>query len=272
MNAPERFTKGRVYVRRELHDTFGGQRQGGISTPRNQPLIFIFTGSGGAAYGYADSRDQDGVFHYFGEGRVGHMEFRGGPRAIRDHARNEKELHLFEQAGRGRVRYVEEMLCTGFKPKQAPDRDGSMRSAIVFQLLPITGMEVDGSDEKQDDLSLSELAAAADADPAEESEPKDGVRKTYARSLALKRYVRTRAAGKCEGCGRNAPFLTTGGSPYLEAHHTLKRSDSGPGDRASVIALCPNCHSRVHYGDDGAAYNQALRDKLTQIETTSSSS
>ena len=31
------------YKRKELHDNFGGQRQGGISTPRNHPLIFIFT-------------------------------------------------------------------------------------------------------------------------------------------------------------------------------------------------------------------------------------
>ena len=34
---------GREYKRRELHDFYGGQRQGGISTPQKYPYIFIIT-------------------------------------------------------------------------------------------------------------------------------------------------------------------------------------------------------------------------------------
>ncbi len=39
------FEVGRVYNRRlEIHEPYGGQRQGGISTPRDWPFIFLFTG------------------------------------------------------------------------------------------------------------------------------------------------------------------------------------------------------------------------------------
>jgi hypothetical protein len=41
------FSPGQVYRRRDLHETFGGQRQGGISTPAKAPFIFLITGDSG---------------------------------------------------------------------------------------------------------------------------------------------------------------------------------------------------------------------------------
>ncbi|MGH2974687.1 MAG: HNH endonuclease, partial [Solirubrobacterales bacterium] len=79
-------------------------------------------------------------------------------------------------------------------------------------------------------------------------------------------YVRARADGFCEGCGQAAPFAARDGDPYLEPHHTRRRSDSGPGNRRTVIAVCPTCHSRVHYGIDGDAYNDGLIALLQEIE------
>ncbi len=49
------FEVGRTYDRRsEIHGPYGGQQQGGISTPKNQPLVFLFTGESGEQYGYKD--------------------------------------------------------------------------------------------------------------------------------------------------------------------------------------------------------------------------
>jgi 5-methylcytosine-specific restriction enzyme A len=269
VEAPDRFALGRVYRRSDLHDEYSGQRQGGISTPRQHPLIFIFTGTGGLAHGYADEWDADGVFHYFGEGRTGDMKFSGGNAAIRDHAENEKEIHLFEKAGNSGVRYLGEVVCSGYRWRTAEDSAGDERQAIVFQLARASGeLEQEAEVSPPVGASLADLAAAADADPTEESGPKDGLRKTYARSHALKSFVRARADGKCEGCGEDAPFRTKAEAPYLEAHHTNRLSDSGPGNRESVIALCPNCHSRVHYGADGEEFNDALKSKLAKMPTS----
>jgi hypothetical protein len=41
------FVPGKGYRRRELHEQYGGQRQGGISTPSDHPIIFLITGKSG---------------------------------------------------------------------------------------------------------------------------------------------------------------------------------------------------------------------------------
>jgi hypothetical protein len=49
------FEVGRVYDRRrEIHKPYGGQHQGGISTPRGRPFVLLFTSPTGEQYGYKD--------------------------------------------------------------------------------------------------------------------------------------------------------------------------------------------------------------------------
>ncbi len=49
------FTIDSEYRRSDLHQAYGGQRQGGISTPTAHPFIMLFTGKTGEDYGYADA-------------------------------------------------------------------------------------------------------------------------------------------------------------------------------------------------------------------------
>lgn len=55
------FVKGEVYRRRDLHALYGGQQQGGISTPSIHPIIFLFTSPLGEEYGYSDGWQKDGT-------------------------------------------------------------------------------------------------------------------------------------------------------------------------------------------------------------------
>jgi hypothetical protein len=126
---------GRLYRRRDLHAMYRGQEQGGICTPKDSPIIPLFSGQGGDLYGYKDYWDDDDTFHYFGEGQVGDMEFIRGNRAIRDHVASGKELHLFEAIGNGDVRYINQMTCIGYDyVSDVPDSAGQRRIAIVFKL------------------------------------------------------------------------------------------------------------------------------------------
>ena len=43
------------YKRKEIHDFYKGQRQGGISTPAKHPIIFLFPTQNGKDFGYEDS-------------------------------------------------------------------------------------------------------------------------------------------------------------------------------------------------------------------------
>ena len=70
----------------------------------------VFTGETGKEYGYQDEWSEDELFLYTGEGQLGDMSFVRGNLAIRDHADNGKDLHLFEYVRQGYVRYVGQMV------------------------------------------------------------------------------------------------------------------------------------------------------------------
>jgi HNH endonuclease len=113
--------------------------------------------------------------------------------------------------------------------------------------------------------SIDELFARALRD-ARPFASKKIIMATYrSRSSAVHHYVLARSNGYCEGCGEAAPFLTANNEPYLEPHHTVRLADEGPDHPASVIALCPTCHRRVHYSKDGDNFNKRLLAKLEKL-------
>jgi 5-methylcytosine-specific restriction enzyme A len=274
-DAPQ-FTIGQEYRRRDLHGTYGGQRQGGISTPQQFPIILLFTGESGERYGYGDTFQEDGTFWYTGEGQVGDMEMVRGNRAIRDHEANARGCISLSPLGLGWVRYVGEATYLGVHDAIAPDRNGTPRRALVFELaLGDNDPEAVVPDLRSDDerpgadlrgRSLAELRAAALAGAAATSTAVERRAIVRRRSEAVRIYVRQRAAGKCEGCGEPAPFLTPAKQPYLEPHHILRLADGGPDHPRWVAALCPTCHRRVHHGADGKEWNEAIADRIGQSE------
>ncbi|HZS60958.1 MAG TPA: EVE domain-containing protein [Gemmatimonadaceae bacterium] len=129
------FVVGQEYIRREIHDQYGGGRQGGISPSRRYPLVLLFTGKTGEQYGYNDGWDADGVFWYTGEGRIGDMTLTRGNLAIaKAHAEN-RRLLLFEQRRRGRVTFLGEFRCIAQREVQNLDQLQQARRAIQFGLL-----------------------------------------------------------------------------------------------------------------------------------------
>ena len=126
--------KGNEYKRKELHDFFGGQRQGGISTPKNHPYIFIISSKRGKDHGYVDGWiDENKYFLYTGEGQIGDMEFKGGNRAIRDHYENEKRILLFQETKKTFIEFKEELELIDYSFIQTLDSENTNRKAIQFK-------------------------------------------------------------------------------------------------------------------------------------------
>lgn len=130
------FQIDQVYKRRDLHEKYGGQQQGGISTPANHPFIFLFSSKSGKNYGYEDGWNANGHYLYTGEGQEGDMQFVRGNKAIRDHQKDGKSLYLFEYVDRGYVRFIGEMVCWKIHEKSGLDIKGRLRKMIVFELIP----------------------------------------------------------------------------------------------------------------------------------------
>lgn len=263
------FEIGRVYNRRlDIHARFGGQQQGGIITPAQHPVVIIITGEEGLEHGYADRYRADGVFEYFGEGQVGDMRLRAGNRAIAEHSIQGKGLLLFRNMPQG-LRFEGEMVCEGYHVERAPDRTGAERDAIVFELRALEAVvEKVEAEPAPSGVTLEQLRQLALTAAAESSQrPSSGKRNVYQRSRDVRNYVCARANGKCEGCSSPAPFVRSDGTPYLEPHHLRRLSDGGPDHPAHVIALCPNCHRRVHAGADRETYNAKLSASMATIES-----
>ncbi len=267
---------GEVYNRSvDIHATYRGQQQGGISTPADHPLVFLFTGSSGHAHGYVDGFDPEtGSYLYFGEGQSGDMEMIRGNRAIRDHQSDGKTMHLFSEHGSGTYKYMGEATYLNHFEQQAADTDGALRRAYVFELdlsdpglAGIATVVREPARPRYSGMSMAELRELAVSRASEDLPPKERRELVRHRSEAVKQYVLRRARGFCEGCGAPAPFKTKKNKPYLEPHHVRRIADGGPDDPHWVIALCPSCHRRVHHGMDGDEYNEMLKELLVKIES-----
>ena len=74
----------------------------------------------------------------------------------------------------------------------------------------------------------------------------------YERRPEVRAWILRESHGKCECCQGAAPFNRPDGSPYLEVHHAVPLAAGGPDTVDNAIAVCPNCHRRLHHGHDRA--------------------
>jgi hypothetical protein len=127
------------------------------------------------------------------------------------------------------------------------------------RLSPCGLCKPDGDDLKRSLRELDEQASAAATDSHVERQarlasalalPGMVIVKTavYLRNPDVVAEVLLRAAGKCERCGKPAPFIRRNGTPYLEVHHLKLLSQGGEDTVANAQAQCPNCHRESHFG------------------------
>ena len=79
------------------------------------------------------------------------------------------------------------------------------------------------------------------------------------RSGKVAAYVKERANGVCQLCNKPAPFYNKNGEPYLECHHIIWIAKGGADEPSNAVALCPNCHTKMHVLDDTADIDKLKR-------------
>lgn len=265
------FELGKEIRRRGIHEMYGGQQQGGMSTPSLHSIILLFTGEGGGQYGYEDKFNADGVYWYTGEGQTGDMQLVRANKALDEHKRSGKRVFLFEQVRKATVRFLSEVECVGHHYEPRPDRNGAMRKAIVFHLvfLPASDgqeqVEMRQNPNTGDVGKLASLRRRAIESQSTTLSVVERLAIVRRRAEAVRLYALERAKGTCEGCEKPAPFETRTG-PFLEVHHVFRVADGGPDHPSCVTALCPNCHREVHYGKAAHQLNGKLISFLCEKE------
>lgn len=96
------------------------------------------------------------------------------------------------------------------------------------------------------DTELRRRAATAPAKP--KSSTTVGV--VYTRNRYVAELAKRRANGLCELCRKPAPFTNASNEPYLESHHIVWLAHGGPDSLENTVALCPNCHRKMHIVND----------------------
>lgn len=99
-------------------------------------------------------------------------------------------------------------------------------------------------------LASSRTDRLARLEAAPKRPPRVIVRATaFIRNADVIVEVLERAQGHCEECKEPAPFISRAkNEPYLEVHHKVRLADGGDDTVENAVALCPNCHRKLHFG------------------------
>ncbi|WP_061996794.1 HNH endonuclease signature motif containing protein [Clostridium sp. ATCC 25772] len=203
------------------------------------------------------------VLHYTGMGKSGDQDINYRQnRTLNESNENNVDVFLFEvfkvnsYIYRGQVKLVD----IPYKEKQK-DVDGNLRNVWFFPVKPIDEhiITIDENIIKENynnkEKKAKKLTDKELKEKAEESQyTKTSVRiitfKTYERNAFVTEYAKRRANGKCQLCNRAAPFTNKFGEPYLEIHHIEWLSKGGADTIENTVALCPNCHKKMHVVDN----------------------
>lgn len=246
---------GNNYSNDEICTTFLCSPQGGMRRSQKTNTLVLVANHVKSIF---DDRWDNGVMYYTGMGLKGEqsLDFMQN-KTLSESNTNGVDIHFFEVFTEKVYTYQGQVLLSR-KPfqEQQDDEDGNSRSVWVFPLKRtdnstpiIPKIELDKTFKrkvkKASTLTLDELKAKANKSPT-----KPGSRvtttTTYQRDPNVVSYTLKRASGICELCEQPAPFKKKNGDPYLEAHHVEQLSNGGEDTIENTVALCPNCHRKMH--------------------------
>jgi 5-methylcytosine-specific restriction endonuclease McrA len=121
-------------------------------------------------------------------------------------------------------------------------------STISKMLLRNSRLSSNYNESVAGNLSIDQLKRKAENFP---QKPRKREIETYEydRNPYVIRLAKLKANGVCQLCGSTAPFITKDGEPFLEVHHIEWLSNNGKDIIENAIALCPNCHRKMHILD-----------------------
>jgi len=239
---------------------FRSSPQGGMRRSIRTNTLIIVSNHVESIYG---DRWIGDVLHYTGMGLRGAQTITSTQnRTLLETATNGVGVHLFEVHKARVYTYVGEVVLAEAPYQESQnDIDGLDRKVWVFPVTPkkgrapVTSAEVIGELDERKARHARRQSDEELAAKAKQSERiKVGVRlvvaNRYQRSPWVAEYAKRRAKGHCELCNLPAPFKDKAGIPFLETHHIEWLAKGGADTIENTVALCPNCHRRMHVLDD----------------------
>lgn len=250
-----KFIKGNVYTNKEISEGFKVGNMGGMRRSLANNVLVLISDHTKSLY---EDKWYDDIFHYTGMGKIGDQDINlGQNKTLAQSVVNGIELHLFEVYNKKEYIYqgISRLVEPPYQEKQLDD-NSELRNVWVFPLKIINGVTplddeiVKTRNQKVEkearELTNEELMQRAKRDSTNKVATRLTKQKTYNRSPYIAEYAKRRANGICQLCGKEAPFIDKDGKPYLESHHIVWMSEGGEDSIDNTVALCPNCHRRMH--------------------------
>jgi 5-methylcytosine-specific restriction enzyme A len=204
---------------------------------------------------YSDRWEGD-YLQYTGMGREGDQQLTSQNKRLNSSRETGLPIYLFEKQKTNQYFFHGRVRLAG-NPFVEPQRDmhGRLRKAWVFPLkIDDTGRAI--SDEVLRKAFDNDEERAL-KDPLEvlrkrieSSNRGHGFRHAttdiFLRNPDVSAYAKLVADGVCQLCNMPAPFQNKKGQPFLETHHIVWLSKGGEDAIDNTVALCPNCHRKMH--------------------------
>lgn len=96
-------------------------------------------------------------------------------------------------------------------------------------------------------------------------ECEEQTRSVYKRDPKVKAWIIKNAKGKCECCSDDG-FIKEDGNTYLEIHHLRSLTEHGSDTPRNAVALCANCHRKLHYAKDRKKICKLLINRIDRLQ------
>ena len=263
-----------VYNDNELTLLFGDFMKGIKVSKKKKIIACVFSHDNM----YEDKWLDEQTLLYTGEGRIGDQRVTsaGNKEMITAlNNSNEWRVFLFEKITKSKYYYRGEVSIdpTIKNTPNVLDENHKPRTVIQFTLrLKNYGKKFTYTEEDVEIIEESRKKTIEKLTPEiihhlarhkeEDSKCRYTSVKQYNRDQTVAKDTKNRAKGICDLCDKEAPFKTKNG-PYLESHHLIWISRNGPDNIYNTVALCPNCHRRVHELEDKKDFNK-LKNKIEE--------
>jgi 5-methylcytosine-specific restriction protein A len=240
----------------KLVEIFKCSTQGGMRRSNETNTLVLVSNHVKSIY---DDRWEDGALHYTGMGMKSDqsLDFMQN-KTLAQSGTNGVDLFLFEVFKEKEYTFIGQVQLAADPYQESQlDEEGNTRKVWIFPLKPIdynTHVVIDQA--TLDELYTTKIKEAkrlSDEDlkrRAEATPKKRGQRNAtviqHDRSPWISEYAKRRANGICQLCLQPAPFNNGKGEPYLETHHIIWLAKGGEDSIENTVALCPNCHKKMH--------------------------
>ena len=225
---------------------------------------------------YEDRWEGD-VLHYTGMGKIGDQELVDQNRTLAESSQSGVDVYLFEVFEPGKyVFHGKAMVAATPYREIQPDKEQRLRNVWMFPLRltdtayqPRPAISDIHRIRKLRERALRTLSLEQLRRLAGTSSPKPAARVAVGvqiiRNEAVATYVKAAANGSCDLCQSCAPFNDGAGQPFLECHHVNHLAKGGADTKENAVALCPNCHRKMH-SLDLASDREILRSAIKRRE------